>query len=259
MTEHSDSTMQTGLRDLLNDAAEDFFPGSAPYGAIVGDGRRRTRVRAVGGSALGLVAVGAAVAVGAGSFAGSHAGSPATGAAGQPPAAPAVSGEDMVKWLEQGIAPYGVTSEDVVSRGGTDADLTGSGAAFAAPGPHTGAYARLKIGYSAGVGNVLVEVSRSSWAASGLTGSEPGVTVKDLPDGSHLVIENPSGTGSLGLKLLDVAWYRSDGTKVDIFEINVSMEKGATPASELALTQDQVTKLVQSPIWDKAIASELAH
>ena len=37
MTEHSDTGRQTALRDRLNDAAEDFFPASPPYDAIVGD------------------------------------------------------------------------------------------------------------------------------------------------------------------------------------------------------------------------------
>ena len=258
MTEHSDNRVQTGLHDLLTDAAEDFFPGNAPYDAIIGDGRRRVALRAVGGSALGLVAVGAAVAVGAGSFAGSRDSSPAAGGAGQSSTAPVVTGEDMVKWLEQGVAPYGITSEDVVSKGGTNSALSGAGTIFASPNRGTGAYARLKIGYGSGVGNVLVEVTRSAWATSGLKGSAPHFSVTDLPDGSHLMIQDSADSNDTKLKALDVAWYRTDGTKVDVFETNVSLEKGATPASGLALTQDQATKLVQSPIWDKAIASELA-
>ncbi|GAA2050457.1 hypothetical protein GCM10009839_66150 [Catenulispora yoronensis] len=70
MTEHSDDAQQAGLRTLLTGAAEDVLPASAPYDAIVGDARRRIRVRAIGGSALSVVALGAAVAVGVSSFAG---------------------------------------------------------------------------------------------------------------------------------------------------------------------------------------------
>lgn len=70
MTEHSDTSAGAGMHDLLSDAAEDFLPGTAPYDAILGDARRRVRLRAVGGSVLSLVAIGAAVAVGAGTFGG---------------------------------------------------------------------------------------------------------------------------------------------------------------------------------------------
>jgi hypothetical protein len=70
MTEHSESSTPAGLHDLLSGAAGDFFPGTAPYDAIVGDARRRIRLRAAGGSALSLVAIGAAVAVGTSSFGG---------------------------------------------------------------------------------------------------------------------------------------------------------------------------------------------
>lgn len=70
MTEHSDTPAQAGLQDLFTDAAEDFFPGTAPFDAIVGQARRRGRTRAVGGTALGVVAVGAAVTVGVGAFGG---------------------------------------------------------------------------------------------------------------------------------------------------------------------------------------------
>lgn|GEM_PF-6595956 len=96
MTEHSDAPVRAVLPDLLNDAAEDFFPGTAPYDAIVGDARRRVRRRAVGGSALSLVAIGAAVAVGAGSFGGAtgHASTqaaPAAAAAGGGVVAPAAA------------------------------------------------------------------------------------------------------------------------------------------------------------------------
>lgn len=70
MTEHSDAVETASMRYLLDDTAQAFFPGSAPYGAIVGAARRRIRVRAVGGSVLGLAAIGAAVAIGAGGFGG---------------------------------------------------------------------------------------------------------------------------------------------------------------------------------------------
>ncbi|WP_194906713.1 hypothetical protein [Catenulispora rubra] len=89
MTEHSDARRQVDLRHRLNDAAGDFIPASAPYDAIVGEARRRTRVRAIGGSALGVMALGAAVAVGVSSFAGGPAPSAAAGTAGTAGSQPA--------------------------------------------------------------------------------------------------------------------------------------------------------------------------
>ena len=258
MTEHSDSAVQTGLHDLLNEAAEDFFPGNAPYDAIVGKGRRRAGLRVAGGSALSMVAIGAAVAVGTGTFAGPQGSSPATSAAGQPAAAPTVSGEDMVKWLEQGLAPYGITSKEVTAKGGTNTPFDTPGSPIASANHGAGAYARLKIGYGGSVGSALVEVTHSPCATSGVTGSVPHVAVTDLPDGSHLVVGDLAQASDPNLKLLDVAWYRTDGTKISILEDNVVSDKNVVSGSQLALTQDQVTKLVQSPIWDKAIASELA-
>ncbi|WP_194891158.1 hypothetical protein [Catenulispora pinisilvae] len=144
----------------------------------------------------------------------------------------------MVKWLEQGLAPYGITNEDVLAKAGTNSPLDGIGGTIASADHGTGTYARLKIGYSAGVGNVEVDVTRTPWAESGLTGSVPYVTVTDLPDGSHLVVQNPADPAEPELKLLHVAWYRSDGTRVDIVEANVPLEKGATPAWPMAGIHD---------------------
>lgn len=91
MTEFNDNAERGSLHDLLTDAAEDFFPGSAPYEAIVGGARRRVRLRAVAGSVLSLAAIGAAVAVGTDGFGGVAGHAPAqavAAAAGGSPAAP---------------------------------------------------------------------------------------------------------------------------------------------------------------------------
>jgi hypothetical protein len=89
MTEHGQISTQASLHGMLSDAAGDFFPGTAPYDAIVGEARRRVRLRVAGGSALSLVAIGAAVAVGVSSFGGvaGHASAPTGPAAGGIPQA----------------------------------------------------------------------------------------------------------------------------------------------------------------------------
>jgi hypothetical protein len=74
---------ETGLGSRLWAGVEELPVGSAPVGAIVADGRARGRRRTVGATTLGVVAAGAAVAVGL-TQAGS--GRPA-GALGQAPAA----------------------------------------------------------------------------------------------------------------------------------------------------------------------------
>jgi hypothetical protein len=170
-----------------------------------------------------------------------------TSSAAAKSAAP-VSGEDMVKWLKQELAPYHFSGEDVLFKGGTDD----------AANP----YATLKIGYSSGVGSLSLSVTKRDWGMESHTGLVPYITDSNLPDGSHLEVFNgpewPAGNGDPKAKRLDVAWYRTDGTMVDIMVLNEAMEKGATTASGLGLTVDQATKLVQSPVWDQAIASVLA-
>jgi hypothetical protein len=169
--------------------------------------------------------------------------------AAKPAAAPPVSGEDMVKWLKQELAPYGLTDQSVLFKNGSE-----NGAAFAT----------LKVGYSGGVGSLALTVSRANWADQHLGSTlPPYITVSNLPDGSHLMVfdgpEYPQGNGDPKEKRLDVAWYRTDGTEVDVMVLNQAMEKAGATATGLALTQDQATKLVQSPVWDQAIASVLSE
>ena len=70
--------------------------------------------------------------------------------------------------------------------------------------------------------------------------------------------EWPAGNGDPAAKRIEVSWYRTDGTAVDIQVLNAVQEKGATTATGLGLTVDQAAKVVQSPVWDKAIAAVLA-
>lgn len=164
------------------------------------------------------------------------------------PAAPPVSGEDMVKWLEQELAPYHFSDVNVQGKRGS-AD-------------YAGPFATLKLGYSAGVGSLSLNVSRSAWSDQDINGTVPHTTVKSLGDGSHLMIfdgpEWPTGNGDPKAKRLEVNWYRTDGSLVDVMVLNQAEEKGGVTASGLALTVDQATQLVQSPVWKQAVAAVLA-
>jgi hypothetical protein len=173
--------------------------------------------------------------------------SPATSASG--PAAPPVSGDDMAKWLKESLKTYHFTGEQVLYK--------------AASNEAAGPFATMKIGYPTGAGSLSLNIAQSSWSSQSVQGTVPFITVTNLPDGSHLMVfdgpEWPAGNGDPTAKRLDVAWYRTDGTMVDVMVLNAVQEKGATTASGLGLTVDQATKLVQSPVWDKAIAAVLAN
>jgi hypothetical protein len=163
--------------------------------------------------------------------------------------APTVSGKDMAGWLRQALAPYDFTGLQVLNSSGSS-DMGGP-------------YATLEIGYASGRGSASVNVARDPWSMQSLGSTlPPYISVTTLADGSHLMVfdgpEWPAGNGDPSAKRIDVSWYRNDGTMVTVEVLNEVQEKGATTASALGLTVDQATKVVQSPVWDKAIAAELA-
>lgn len=86
MTGFEDERAPAGLAAGLDAVAKDVTVGAVPLGAILGDGRRRARTRTIGGSALGVAAVGMAVALGTTAFGGGTApsGSAANAASGGP-------------------------------------------------------------------------------------------------------------------------------------------------------------------------------
>lgn len=269
--------MPENLTDVMRDATENLYPdiGKLTSGGIERGVRKRRnrRIAQIAGAAASVTAVFGVVAmVGAAGRDGSAgvsaasgipapapgavtqsspAAAPTTSTADSPakPAAAPVSGDDMVKWLEQVLEPYHFTDEQVLFKGGTD--------------DAAGAYATLRMSYATGTGSLAVNVSRSAWSDQQINGKVPYITVSTLNDGSHLMVfdgpEWPAGNGDPAAKRLDVAWYRTDGTMVDIMVLNQAMEKSATTATGLGLTLDEATEVVQSPIWDKAIASVLAQ
>jgi len=164
------------------------------------------------------------------------------------PKAPPVSGDDMAKWLEQALAPYHFTGEQVLYKAGT--------------GEPSGPYATLRIGYDGQAGSTSLAVERATWQSGGGT-LPPYNSTTQLPDGSHLDVFNgpewPAGNGDPSAKRIQVTWYRTDGTAIDLQILNAVQEKGSTTATSLGLTVAQATKVVQSPVWAKAVASVLAQ
>lgn len=263
--------MPENLNDVMRSATENLHPniGKLTTGGIErGVRRRRTRrISQIAGAAASVTAVFGVVAMvgtpGHGGSAGvsaasgvpaavtqSSAGAAPTTPAAAPakPAAAPVSGDDMATWLEQALQPYHFTNEAVLYKAGTD-DMAGP-------------YATLRMSYAAGTGSLSLNVTRSAWTDQQGSGTVPYITEHTLKDGSHLMVfdgpEWPAGNGDPSAKRLDVGWYRTDGTLVDIMVLNEATEKGATTASGLGLTVEEATKVVQSPVWDKAIASVLA-
>jgi hypothetical protein len=268
------------LSGVMQSATENLRPdiGKLTAGGIERGVRKRRnrRVGQIAGAAVSVTAVfgvvamvgmpgkGTSAGVSAASGAPSSPGAPAGGAAapgptstpldasteaapgqGKPTAAP-VTGDQMSTWLEQVLAPYNFTGESVLYKEGSD--------------DPAGPYATVRIGYDGQAGSVSLNVERSAYQDNGQLPPYNSVTL--LPDGSHLQVfsgpEWPAGNGDPAAKRLDVTWYRTDGTAVDIEVLNAVQEKGTTTATALGLDVGQATKAVESSVWNKAIAAVLA-
>lgn len=269
--------MTENLNDVMRSATENLQPniGMLTAGGIARGVRKRRnrRITQIAGATASVTAVFGVVAMvgmpGKGTAAGVSAasgtqGSPVAAAAapgqvstpldtsteaapgsGKPTANP-VTGDQMATWLQQTLQPYHFTGEDVLYKQGSD-------------GP-AGPYATLRIGYDGQAGSVSLNVERMAYQDSGQL--PPYRSVTTLRDGSHLEVFNgpewPAGNGDPSAKRIEVTWYRTDGTAVDMQVLNAVQEKGTTTATGLGLTVDQASKVVQSPVWDKAIAAVLA-
>jgi hypothetical protein len=153
----------------------------------------------------------------------------------------------MAKWLEQEVTPLHFSSESVLNKAGT--------------GTPGGPCAVLKVGYSAGIGNVSVTLESQDWRNSSWGDPLPAhVTIRTQRDGSHVVIYNgpqwPAGNGDPNSKRLDATWYRNDGVSITVEGINESFEKTGATATAVPLTVDQAVQIATSPIWDQAVASQ---
>lgn len=273
--------MTENLNDVMRGATENLHPniGMLTAGGIArGVRKRRNRrfmqiagatasVSAVFGvvAVVGVSGTGASARVSAASGSQGSPGSPVGGAAapaptstpldrnteaasgpGKPAAGP-VTGDQMATWLQQALQPYRFTGEQVLDKQGSD-------------GP-AGPYATLRIGYDGQAGSVSLNVEHAAY--QGNQQLPPYMSVSTLPDGSHLEVFNgpewPAGNGDPKAKRLEVTWYRTDGAAVDVQVLNAVQEKGTTTATGLGLTEDQAAKVVQSPVWNKAIAAVLAR
>ena len=270
--------MTENLNDVMRSATENLRPNISELtagGIARGVRKRRTRrIMQIAGATASVTAVFGVVAAvgtpgkgtttGVSAAAGSQ-GSPVVGAAapgqastpldasteaapgqGKPNAGP-VTGDQMAGWLQQVLQPYHFTGEQVLSKEGSDGQA--------------GPYATLRIGYDGQAGSVSLNVERAAYQSSGQL--PPYLSVTTLRDGSHLEVFNgpewPAGNGDPKAKRIEVTWYRTDGTAVDVQVLNAVQEKGATTATGLGLSVDQASKVVQSPVWNKAIAAVLAQ
>ncbi|GAA2049549.1 hypothetical protein GCM10009839_64420 [Catenulispora yoronensis] len=162
------------------------------------------------------------------------------------PSVPPVSGDTIATLLQQALAANHFDPETVLHKTGTEVNGTAS--------------AVLKVGFSAGIGNISVVIERSPWAAQQYGSSlPPYISIKDRPDGSHLTIfdgpEWPSGNGDPSAKRLDVSWYRTDGIMINVEALNEATEKGDTTATAVPLTVEQATAIATSPVWNDAARS----
>jgi len=267
------------LNDVMRSATENLHPniGMLTAGGVARGVRKRRnrRIMQIAGATASVTAVFGVVAMvgmpGKGTTAGVSAasgtqGSPVAGAAaagqgskpldtsteaapgpGKPIANP-VTGDQMATWLQQVLQPYHFTGEEVLYKQGSD-------------GP-AGPFATLRIGYDGQAGSTSLAVERATWQSGGGT-LPPYNSTTQLPDGSHLDVFNgpewPAGNGDPSAKRIQVTWYRTDGTAIDLQVLNAVQEKGSTTATSLGLTVAQATKVVQSPVWAKAVASVLAQ
>lgn len=161
------------------------------------------------------------------------------------PSAPPVSGEDMVKVLKDQVAPLKFTNVTVTGKEGSN---------------EGGAAVALKVGFAAGTGSISADVNTNNWRNQSLGDTlPPYITVRNQPDGSHIMIYNgpewPAGNGDPSAKRLDVTWYRNDGVTITIEGLNEAFEKQSTTASAVPLTVDQAIQIATSPAWDKAAAA----
>ncbi|NUP50015.1 MAG: hypothetical protein HOW97_22290, partial [Catenulispora sp.] len=161
------------------------------------------------------------------------------------PSAPPISGEEMVKLLKDQVAPLKFTSVTVTGKEGSN---------------EGGAAVSLKVGFAAGTGSVSADINTNDWSNQSL-GSPlpPYITVRDQPDGSHIMIYNgpqwPAGNGDPNSKRLDVTWYRTDGVTINIEGLNEAFEKNGATAGAIPLTVDQAIQIATSPAWNKAVAA----
>lgn len=265
--------MTDNLNGVMRSATENLHPniGKLTAGGIERGVRKRRvrRLSQVAGAAASVTAVFGAVALVAPGHTNSPAGvstaaggAPAVAAATSPsnatteaapgpgkPTAPPVSGGDMTTWLEQTLAPYHFTDEKAQNKAGSN--------------DFGGPYAVVQVDYADGTGSISVDVERSAWSDQNFDGSLPPYnSTATLKDGSHLLMfdgpEWPAGNGDPTAKRLEVSWYRNDGTMVNVMALNEATEKGATTATKTPLTLDQAKQVVQSRVWDKAIAAVLA-
>ncbi len=222
--------------------------------------RRLQRGVQVLGSALSVAVVFAAVVVfGSHRTAGAGAGgtpmtnTPTTGSSttslpDTPTAtgAPQITGNQLISTLKYGLQDTGVTGSSYLARG---SDLTAPTNVM----PLGVIVVSARLSAEHGIGSISIIISGHRGAASG-----SGVP-QTIGDGSTVYVSQIAA-GTDGPQsdhtTLEVTLVRPDGSSLSAIETNSPNDKSpAAPGAPLLLTSDQVTTLLDSQIWNAAIAA----
>ncbi|MET8771655.1 hypothetical protein [Streptomyces sp. NPDC004658] len=262
-----DEDLERRLARAMTGTAEQFPPHSADLvRRSITRGRRMRLVRAVqvaaATAAFTVVAAGG-VLVGTDAFGGgsgtpgrSTAGGPAHSTVRSPSRAPAsVSAEEMIRTLKSLLPPGGTVSA---------ASGRGSEAGGAAVWPA----AKLTYSTAAGTSGIDITVARLDPGASADQADQGGClpvevrpydrcTTRKLPGGAVLTTTKsftyPSG--DTGQKRWYVVFTTPGGAQLTVQEFGGGGEKGSADGADPLLSIAQLTSIVRSPAWSKAIAA----
>ncbi|MEU6596055.1 hypothetical protein [Streptomyces flaveolus] len=262
-----DENLERRLARAMSGAAEQFPPHSADLvRRSVARGRRMRLVRAaqVGAAAavFAVVAAGgtlagtAAFGGGGGTSGQSRADGPAHStvrSASRPPAA--VSGEEMVRTLRSLLPP-----------GGTVSAASGRGS----EGGGTAVWPAAKLTYSTADGSTGIDISvarldpGTSAGQAGQGGCLPvevrpydTCTTRKLPGGAVLTTTKSFTypNSDTGQKRWYVVLTTPGGAELTVQEFGGGGEKGSADGADPLLSIAQLTSIVRSPAWNKAIAA----
>ncbi|MEY9859316.1 hypothetical protein ABH935_004944 [Catenulispora sp. GAS73] len=163
--------------------------------------------------------------------------------------APQVTGNELISTLKSRFQGTGVTGSSYLARG---SDL----AAPANMMPLGMIMVSARLSTQQNIGSIAIIVSGHQGTASGLG------TPQAVGGGSTVYVNQAPG-GTDGPQpdhlTLDVTLVRADGSSLTAIETNSPNDKSpAAPGAPLLLTSDQVTTLLDSSVWDAAIAAAKA-
>ncbi|MFF8906209.1 hypothetical protein [Streptomyces olivaceoviridis] len=262
-----DEDLERRLARAMTGAAEEFPPHSADLvRRSIARGRRMRLVRAAqvaaATAAFAVVAAGGTL-MGTDAFGGgrgtperSTAGGPAHSTVRSPSRAPAsISGEEMVRTLKSLLPPGGTVS--AASGRGSEGD-----------GPVVWPTAELTYSTANGSSGIDISVARLDPGTAADQGGQGGClpvevcpydkcTTRKLPGGAVLTTTEsftyPSS--DTGQKRWYVVLATPGGAQLTVQEFGGGGEKGSADGADPLLSIAQLTSIVRSPAWNKAIAA----